>query len=160
MRVVSEHMIDAPVEAVWDLMGERFGDIGEWSDTVIRSSIDGPAQEGALRTCELKPTPAASGTIQERITKFDRESRTFAFDIVSGLPGFMRLVNSEWSIRDAGRGRTKAVNTLTIKVAWWMSPMLPVLKTQFRKTIASFIPQIQSAASRQVRMVEAQALAG
>lgn len=160
MKVVSEHMIEAPADAVWDLMGERFGDIADWSDTVISSSLDGPAQEGALRTCELKPTPAASGTIQERITKFDSANRTFAFDIVSGLPGFMRLVNSEWSIQDAGNGRTKAVNTLTIKVAWWMSPMLPVLRSQFSKTIASFIPQIQSAASRQMRVVEAQPMAG
>ena len=104
--------------------------------------------------------PAASGTIKEKITKFDRNTRTFAFDIVDGLPGFMRRVNSEWTIRPDGPNKTRGINTLTIEVAWWMRPMLPMIRGQFRKTIASFIPQIESAASEPMRMVEPSAVAG
>lgn len=160
MQLTSTHEINATADAVWDVMGERFADIGEWSDTVIASSLDGPLQEGAVRTCELKPTPAASGTIKERITKFDRAGKSFAFDIVDGLPGFMRRVNSEWTIRSLGGPRTQAVNTLTIEVAWWMRPMLPMIRKQFAQTIKSFIPQIEAAAKPGMGHVETMAAAG
>jgi hypothetical protein len=154
MKLISHHKIDAPVDAVWDLMGEQFAEIGEWSDTVIKSSLDGPIGEGAVRTCELKPTPAASGTIQEMVTLFDRSGQHFAFDIITGLPGFMRRVNSDWKLEAAGPSSTHAINTLTIQVAWWMRPMLPLIRGQFRQTIKGFIPEIELAANRPRAAVE------
>ena len=160
MKLTSVHEINAPADAVWTLMGERFADIGEWSDTVIQSSMDGPARAGAVRTCELKPTPAASGFIKERITKFDEQRRTFAFDIIEGLPGFMKRVNSEWKIEADGSNKTKATNTLTIEVKWFMAPMLPVIRGQFAKTIKGFIPQIEDASNKLLRAVEPVAVAG
>ena len=160
MKLKTTHEIDASADAVWELMGERFADIGEWSDTVVSSSLDGDLGEGAVRTCELKPTPAASGHIQERITKFDRAGRSVAFDIIDGLPGFMRLVNSAWTIEPMGANKARGVNTLTIKVAWYMVPMLPLIRVQFAKTIKSFIPQIELAANRPMRVVESSAMAG
>ncbi|MDD9979137.1 MAG: SRPBCC family protein [Boseongicola sp.] len=160
MKLVTNHVIDAPFDAVWDLMGERFADIGQWSDTVVKSSMDRPIGKGAIRTCELKPTPAASGTIKEEITLFDRDQHAFAFDIVDGLPGFMRKVNSHWRLERHGQYQTRATNTLTIKVAWWMSPMLPVIRGQFAKTIKGFIPEIEQAAAPRSQMVEDAAFAG
>ena len=160
MNLVTTHHINAPADAVWDVMGERFADIGDWSDTVLSSSLNGPLQEGAIRTCELKPTPAASGTIQERLARFDRTGRSFAFDIVSGLPGFMKRVTSEWTIEPNGPRAARAVNRLTIEVAWWMRPMLPMIRSQFRKTIKGFIPEIEAAATRAPASVEPIAMAG
>ena len=159
MKLNTTHEINASADAVWDVMGERFADVGQWSDTVIKSSLEGPLEEGSVRTCELKPTPAASGFIQEKLTKFDRDNRSFAFDIVAGLPGFMRRVNSEWTIKSAGPNKSLAVNTLTIEVAWYMTPMLPILRSQFAKTIDGFIPQIE-AESRKPAVVEMAAAAG
>ena len=159
MKLTTEHKIDAAPEAVWDLMGERFADIGQWSNTVVHSSLEGELGQGALRTCELKPTPSGLSVIQERITEFDRNEKTFAFDIVTGLPGFMRRVNSRWTIKSAAGGGTRAINTLTIDVAWWMRPMLPVIRGQFAKTIRGFIPEIERAAGQPLR-VEPAAVAG
>lgn len=148
MKIASQHTINAPVETVWSLMGERFGDVGEWSDTVIKSSLDGPLEVGAVRTCDLKPTPAGLDQIQEKITVFDPRRRTFAFDIITGLPGFMRLLNSEWRFEADGPGRTRAYNTLTIKTAWYVTPMWPVMRAQFTKTIRLFVGEVEAAARR------------
>ena len=81
MQLTNVHIINAPAADVWDLMGERFADIGDWSDTVEASSLDGPLGTGATRTCKLKPTPAGLDTIEETLTAFDRNRQHFAFEI-------------------------------------------------------------------------------
>ena len=159
MQLKNIHEINAPASAVWEVMGERFADIGDWSDTVLESSLDGPLAKGSTRTCRLKPTPAGLDTIQETITAFDRDRQHFAFDIVTGLPGFMRRVSSAWTIEAIGDNRTRAINVLTIEVAWWMAPMLPLIGRQFRNTIRLFIGEIEAAALRPMSAVEARVAA-
>ncbi len=158
MKVKTAHELNVPADAVWTLMGDRFAEIGEWSNTVVKSSIDGPLAPGSVRTCDLKPTPAGLDQIQEQITKFDRQGQSFAFLIVSGLPGFMRKVESEWTIEPLAGGRTRAINQLTIEVAWYMRPMAFMIRRQFQNTIKLFMREIETAA-RQVPHVEPLAVA-
>lgn len=148
MKVTTTHEIAAGVDDVWVVMGERFADIADWSTSVLESSLDGPLEAGSTRTCKLAPTPAGLDTIQETLTAFDRDRRMFGFDIVAGLPGFMRKLRSEWRLEEAGPGRTRAINTLTIEVKWYMSPMLPIIRSQFGRTIGLFMKEIESVASR------------
>ena len=160
MQLTNVHTINAPAAAVWELMGERFAEIGEWSDTVEASSLEGPLAAGSTRTCKLKPTPAGLDTIQETLTAFDRNRQHFAFDIVTGLPGFMKRVSSAWTIEVLDEQRTRATNVLTIEVAWWMRPMLPMIGRQFKNTIKMFIGEIEQAALRPMSVVEPRAVAG
>ena len=125
MHVTTTHEINAPVAEVWSVMGDQFADVAGWSSSVLESSLDGPLEVGSTRTCKLAPTPAGLDEIQERLTIFDRDRKTFAFDIVTGLPGMMKRVSSQWTLEVAGPNRTRAINTLTIEVKWWMAPMLP-----------------------------------
>ena len=159
MQLSSTHIINAPAGAVWSLMGERFADIGEWSETVESSSLDGPLQVGSTRTCKLKPTPAGLDTIQETLTAFDHQRQHFAFDIVTGLPSFMARVSSAWTIEELDSERTRARNELSIEVKWWMRPMLPLIGRQFQKTIKLFIAEIEAAARGPMEVVEARAMA-
>lgn len=160
MKHTTEHVLNVPVDAAWHLMGERFADIGEWSDTVLKSSLDGPLEAGSVRTCDLKPTPAGLNQIQEKITHFDAARRSMGFDIVSGLPGFVHKLHSSWTLEDAGDGRTRAINTLTIELAWWMRPVGFAIRKQFGKTIALFMREIETVAARAAPRVEGLALAG
>jgi len=160
MKLTTTRTINAPVDAVWNLVAERFADIGDWSEAVVKSTLDGAAAEGAVRTCELKPTPAASGRIRERITRFDRAGRVLAYDVIDGMPGFMRLVNNRWTFERQGDGRTRATSLLTIEVVWFMAFMLPVIRRQFSKTLEPFFAQIETAAKRPVGKVEPIVAAG
>lgn len=143
MIVVTERLMSVDADAVWDLLGERFADIGVWSDGVVASRLDGPLQEGAVRTCELKPTSAASGIVQERVTRFDRGARAVSYEIVGGLPGFMRHVENKWVITPIGVGRARVVSSLTIKLAWWMTPMAPMIRKQFSKLIVGLMDELE-----------------
>ncbi len=160
MQVTTTKEINAPASAVWDLMGEGFGDISEWLDAVTKSTINGPVETGAVRICELKPAPGAPDTLHEKLTEFDPKTRRVAYDVVDGLPGFIRKVNASWVFEPAGGERTKVTNVLTMEVAWWMRPMLPMLLRKFQKTIAGIIPKIETAATRTIRVVEPASMAG
>lgn len=154
MKVRTDFTLNVPRDVAWDLMAERFADIGEWSDTVVASRLEGPLAPGSVRTCELKPTPTGLSEIQERLTKFDRGGHSFAFDIIAGLPGFMRRVSSQWTLTAAGPSQTRAQSLLTIEVAWWMWPMLPMIRSQFRRTLAGFMQEIEAVAAHTHRPVE------
>ena len=160
MQIVTTHQIQAPAAEVWDVMAEQFADVAGWSSAVIESSLDGPLQAGSTRTCKLAPTPAGLDTIQERLTTFDRSQKKFGFDIVSGLPGMMKGVSSAWKIEADGPNRTRATNTLTIEVKWWMRPMLPVIRKNFLKTIDIFVGEIEKVAARQAKTVTPMSAAG
>lgn len=160
MQITNTKIIDAPADAVWDLMGAQFGDVANWSDMILKSSVSGPVAVGVIRTCDLKPTPAASGTIKERLTKFDPGRKALSYDVFDGLPGFMRRVSSNWTFEPVGEHRTRVTNVMTVKVAWYMTPMLPMIKMQFGKTIRALMGEIETAAAPGIRVVEAGALAG
>ncbi|NRB00574.1 MAG: SRPBCC family protein [Rhodobacteraceae bacterium] len=145
---------------MWEVMAEQFADIADWSSNVVDSSLDGPLAVGATRTCKLAPTPAGLDQIEELITNFDRGRKTFAFDIVSGLPGMMKGVSSAWKIEAVGPNRTRATNTLTINVKWYMTPMLPVIRSQFVKTIWLLVKEMDQTAARQARHSAPLAMAG
>lgn len=160
MKFTTTHEINAAADDVWDVMGERFADIADWSTSVLESSLDGPLQAGSTRTCKLAPTPAGLDTIEEKLTAFDRQRKVFGFDIVTGLPGFMKRVSSEWKLQAVGPNRTRATNTLTIEVKWYMTPMLPIIRSQFARTIQSFMGEIETVASGRMPVAAPAAMAG
>ena len=144
MKIVIQRELAVEAADVWELLGERFADIGVWSDGVVKSQLDGPLAEGSLRTCELKPSSAASGTVQERISKFDRQARALSYVIVSGLPGFMRRVENNWTMEPLGASRSRVTSVVTIKLAWWMLPMSPIIGRQFTKLLTGFMTEIEA----------------
>jgi len=53
MEMRSELVISAPAEDAWVVVGERFGEIGEWTSPITRSAMDGPPAAGRVRTCHV-----------------------------------------------------------------------------------------------------------
>lgn len=160
MKFAIEKTIDVTADQAWDLLGNRFADIGKWASAVEESYLDGPLENGSTRTCELKPTNIGSGTIQERITRFDRDGRQLSYEIISGMPGFVTYLENAWTISSTDDGRAVMRSELTIRLAWYMALMSPVIKGQFKKTILGFIDEIAQNAGDDRYDVEAVPAAG
>lgn len=142
MRILTEKTVAASAEDVWTLLGERFGEIGTWADAVVDSKLDRDMSRGAIRTCELKPTSVGSGTIREEVIVFDRSDQSVGFKVIEGVPGFMRLVQNIYTVKDIGPGMAQVKSDLHVKVAWYMTPMLPIIRNNFRKLIGGFIDEL------------------
>ncbi|MEE8437543.1 MAG: SRPBCC family protein, partial [Candidatus Neomarinimicrobiota bacterium] len=82
MKITTTIEINAPASAVWDVLGERFADVSEWAESILKSSINGPLERGAVRTCDIKAVgPVAAGQITEELTHFDRESFALTYNV-------------------------------------------------------------------------------
>src|SRR5260370_16990800 len=60
MEMRAELVISAPAEDAWAVVGERFGEIGEWASAITKSVMDGQPAAGQVRTCPfagLGPLP-------------------------------------------------------------------------------------------------------
>ena len=147
MKIQTILDIDAPASAVWQVLGEQFGEVAEWSTTIEKSSLDRPLGEGAVRTCDIKAFgPVPAGQITEELTRFDRSSRSLTFVVRSGIPGFMRFVENAWTVEALDDGRSRATSRARFDLAWWMVPLSPLLRMQLARGIRSFVGELETIA--------------
>ena len=95
----AEVVIDAPAAAAWAVLGERFGQIGEWAAPITSSGVDGELTVGAIRTCQFSGFgPFKPGVIRERLIEFDTPSMTLAYESVEGMPSFVKSARNRWTV--------------------------------------------------------------
>jgi hypothetical protein len=133
MEMRAEVVINAPAEDAWVVVGERFGEIGEWASAITESVMDGPPAVGQVRTCQVAGFgPIAAGVITERLTGFDPEARSVSYEAAAGMPWFIAGAVSRWSVH-AGPGGACMVRihaTLTLRRA--ARPLSPGLRWRMR----------------------------
>lgn len=153
MRIQTTHEIDAPAAAVWDLLGEKFADVSEWADSIVKSSIDRPLGKGAVRTCDLKAFgPVPAGQITEELTVFNRDDRALTFVVHTGLPGFMRFVENAWSVESIDGNHSRVMSRATFRLAWWMVPLSPLLRFQLGRGLRGFVVNLASTVKARVKV--------
>ncbi|MEO0324291.1 MAG: SRPBCC family protein [Myxococcota bacterium] len=105
MEIERRITIDVPAERAWSVVGDRFHDVGTWASMIDASEAlagtSGPAGQ-AHRACVTR-----QGTIQEKLVRFDADNRTLAYEVLSGLPGFVRKGGNTWWVSRAGAGRSE-----------------------------------------------------
>lgn len=133
MELRAELVINAPSQDAWIVVGERFGEIGEWASSITESSMDGRPAAGQVRTCHIAGFgPIAPGVIKERLVRFDPEARSLSYEAIAGMPQFIVNAVSRWSVRDGpGSGCTIRIHaTLTLRSA--ARPLGLVLRWRIR----------------------------
>jgi Polyketide cyclase / dehydrase and lipid transport len=130
MEMRAELVISAPAEDTWVVVGERFGEIGEWASPITKSSMDGPPGAGRVRTCHVAGFgPLPPGVIKERLAHFDPQARSLSYEAAAGMPGIIRRAVNRWLVH-AGPGGASTVRihaTLTL---------LPVIRPPAAPTTA------------------------
>ncbi len=105
MELRAEVMINSPADDAWLVVGERFGEIGDWASGVTVSALDGPPGPGRVRTCHIVGFgPIGPGVIRERLVHFDPAARSLSYEAAGGMPSFVERAVSRWSVhpRQAG----------------------------------------------------------
>ncbi|MEM8902268.1 MAG: SRPBCC family protein [Actinomycetota bacterium] len=113
MHLTHTFTVRAPIAAVWSVLGDDFDDIGAWATAVPDSrraarpiEIDGAPSAG--RTCEVA-VPGFSA-IDERLTRFEPDRHTLAYEVIAGMPRFVTGAVNTWTLR-AAEDRSTAVTT-------------------------------------------------
>ena len=100
MELRAEVVIHAPAHAAWLVLGERFGQIGEWAAPIVASSLDGEPTVGSVRTCQIaRFGPFKPGAIKERLVAFDAPAMSLAYESAEGMPAFVKYALNRWSVQ-------------------------------------------------------------
>lgn len=143
MRIESKREISAEPEKVWQILGEQFGEISEWSSGVVTSTLDGPLSHGVTRTCELSGSGGGpGGLITEEVTQLDRDRQSLTYHVRSGLPPMFGDVSNAWQIRSIGQGQSTVSSELTVDLKWWAKPMTPMVRKQFGRTVDGLLKEL------------------
>jgi carbon monoxide dehydrogenase subunit G len=96
-------VIDAPADAVWEVIAGRFDRVGEWATAIPASSL-GVADPGlvnldapiAARVCEtgIRALPQ----VTETIVAFDANNRSLTYQATGGMPAFVAAARTTWTV--------------------------------------------------------------
>ena len=153
MEMRAKLVINALAEDAWAVVGERFGEIGEWASAITESVMDGAPAVGQVRTCQVAGFgPIAAGVIKERLIEFDPEARSLSYEAAEGMPWFIAGAVSRWSVH-AGPGGACTVRihaTLALRPA--ARPLSPALRWRMRadtrRILAELMQRVEAGHSR------------
>jgi hypothetical protein len=133
MQMRAELQIDALPDAAWAVLGDQFGQVGEWACPIIESSIDGHPGVGVVRTCRIAGFgPVGPGVIAERLTVFDPDGRRLEYEAARGVPSFIARAVNRWSVHPGpGQGCVVGVHA-TLALRPWARALGPLLRWRMR----------------------------
>ena len=141
MQVNHQFEIDAPIERVWDVVGNGFAEIGEWSTAVPASQAHGGASDlphapVAGRSCQV--AAPGFGAISEKLIGFDPATHTLTYRVEDGMPRFVSEAQNTWRLTPIDDRRTKVSMTAVFASNGIVGKVtVPILKFNVRRTLAS-----------------------
>jgi hypothetical protein len=132
MFALTNHIIiEAPADAVWEVVAGRFDRIGEWATAIpasaavpgVPAATDAPVPGRVCRTgIALVPE------VTETIVEYDHAGRSLTYQATDGLPAFVTLARNRWRVEalDARRSRVEFRARLEVRgllgwlARWWL----------------------------------------
>jgi carbon monoxide dehydrogenase subunit G len=127
MPELSTHLIvHAPADAVWEVIGPRFAQIGDWATAIPASSAiptPTPGSAGAAPAPGL-PAVVSAGVgapvagrvcttglrlipeVTETLVAYDEANRTLTYE-ASGMPAFVTTARNTWTVTPLDQHRTR-----------------------------------------------------
>jgi hypothetical protein len=157
MELRFERVVSTPAEDAWAVVGEHFGQIGEWASAITESVMDGQPGVGQIRTCHIAGIgPIALGVIRERLVDFDPEARSLSYEAAEGIPGFIVRAVSRWSVHQGpGTACTVRIHaTLTLRpAARLLGPVLRWrMRADTRRVLAEFRYRVETGHPHPVKL--------
>lgn len=149
MQVQMDIEINAPADEAWKVLGEGFGEIAEWDSGLKASSLVGGLKTGGIRTCESSTGfgPFKAGIVQERLVTYDPSSMIFAYEGISGLPGFVGHAGNRWSIHnvDLQHCIVRFVATIEFRgILKTLGPLIgPLMKLLMKADLKRFVKELR-----------------
>jgi len=85
-------------------------------------------------------------SVKEEVTHLDRDSMEVTYLVLSGLPGMMRRVVNAWKIEKIDDNSCIVRSDANFDLAWWILPLVPLMKLQMKGAIKSFLREMKTAA--------------
>ena len=131
--------IGASADHLWNILGNGFGEVAEITTVLNASHLEGPLGTGGTRVC-INPQ---NQRIAEQLTTFDPDTHTLAYDGIDGFPSWVRTAGNHWQIKETGPNSARFTIKPTLTVAWWISPVLPLMLMGVRPILRKFMNEVK-----------------
>ena len=132
MRIIKELSIAKPVEEVWEVLGNQFGQIDKWASIISHSEVSGPSKiEGV--DYSIRSTQTEKGQTQQEITGFNPKSHTISYQSISGTPAIIKQVKAHWSLKKTEDNHTHLVLDFEAKMKGIGLILAPIAKIKLGK---------------------------
>lgn len=121
MEIERSIIITAPASRVWDIVADRFHEVGTWASMIDTSKELALNTGGAGVADRLCNTP--QGIFQEKVVNFDEERQTFSYVAYEGLPGFVKEGGNTWWVEAVDDGHTQ----VRFRMKFDLNPIADVL---------------------------------
>ena len=160
MEIARSITLAAPVDRVWDLVANRFHDVGDWA-SMIDTSTKLPQASGGAGVCD-RVCNTAQGVFKEKVTTLDHRTRTLAYIAYEGLPGFVREGGNTWKVRDIGGGRTEVsmrmkfdLNPVAdLLMGWMLKRQMGRAATDVLDDLKAYLETGERSAAKRTRMAK------
>lgn len=141
-EVQKEIVIDVPAAELWEMVGPGFVEVYKWSSNVDHATGAGtPEFEGAVcskRTCDVNVKGFSK--INESLTKYDVNSKTLAYQVDEGMPGFVTKAVNEWQVQRISDTQSKLVMNAEFGSKGLMGTLMNgMMKKKMEKTLETVL---------------------
>ncbi len=119
---VFEIELDISAQKAWELVGEKFGETGQWTSELDSSYMVGETGEGGHRVCKQ-----GKKTFTEHLLKYDPDIMALEYELIEGRPAIIASAGNQWVIQPLGANRCKLVMSPVFKPHWWAFFMAPLI---------------------------------
>ena len=138
MEFIKTAVVDRPIEEVWEILGNQYGEAYKWAGGLFHSEgfgtptlADAPFSSRACKTSQ--------GDLTEEIRVFDPENYKLVYEVVKGFPGFVEVGKNQWSLSPLGN-KTQVHMHLVIETKGIMGAIMgPVMGMQLKKVVSTVL---------------------
>ena len=132
MRIIKELSIAKPVEEVWEVLGNQFGEIDNWASIISHSEVSGQAKLPGVNY-SIRSTKTTQGDTQQELTGFNPDKHEISYKSISGTPAIIKQVSAHWSLKKEGENNTQLMLDFTAEMKGLGFILAPIAKIKLGK---------------------------
>jgi hypothetical protein len=143
IHVKRELTINKNREEVWEVVGEKFGEVHLWSSNFKDSKPGGDKQFEGI-DYSFRATVTDRGETIQRLDAFDSENCRLAYHITKGMPGIAKRARGVWYLKSLKNNQTTVVLEFDLEVKNILGYLLsPVVKLKIRKSAEEIAEELK-----------------
>jgi hypothetical protein len=133
MKINKELSIGKPVEEVWEVLGNQFGEIDKWASLIHHSEVSGEASLPGV-SYSVRSTDTAGGPTKQELTSFNPGQYSLSYKAIAGTPFFFKAVRAKWSLAKKDDDSTKLDLDFEVEFKGLIGVILsPIIKIKLGK---------------------------
>lgn len=143
MDIHTQVQVAASADNAWQVVGEAFGTVGDFTTAISASSLAGELGVGATRVCHTHNAGLFPKiVVEEVLTEFDRTNQRYTYVVNKGLPAMFEHAQNAWSIEPVDAATCVIHSHARLTLAFWFRPVEWLIKRMIQHDMKKYFEEI------------------